>query len=166
MAIVETYKGRSGVEYVFEYHDADSFADLDYSKCRQVRAVCFYEDKIIIGRGGKTDINSWGFIGGTIEPGETFEETLRREVREESNTEVISSLPIGYQKCVDTRDQSCFYQLRYVCKVRKIGEFVSDPAGSIREIKFVAPGEYKKYFDWHKIGDRIIERALTLKNKL
>lgn len=164
MTITEPYIGVAGVKYIFEYNDAESFDHLNYAKCRQVRAICFCEDKVIIGLGTKADL--WGFIGGTIESGERFEKTLKREIEEESNTEVVSSIPIGYQKCTDTRDNSYYYQLRYVCKVRKIGNFIKDPAGGIKEVRFVEPWDYKKYFSWGKIGERMMARALELKSKL
>ncbi|MCX6712062.1 MAG: NUDIX hydrolase [Candidatus Vogelbacteria bacterium] len=105
-------------------------------------------------------------IGGTIEVGETFEQTLKREIQEESNMAVLKALPIGYQKVIDTRDDSYIYQLRYACLVKPLGPFVSDPAGSVTEVKLIDPVEYKQYFDWGKIGERIIERALELKSKL
>ncbi len=165
MYIKENYKGRSGVEYIFEYSDVDSFDDLDYNLCRQAYGVCFCGDKLVIGFGGKK--KDWGLIGGTIEEGETFEQTLKREIQEESNMEVLRFAPIGYQKVTDTRDGSFIYQLRYVCIVRPYGPFVSDPAGgSITEIKLIDPKDSKKYFDWGKIGDRIGERALEFKGKL
>ena len=46
------------------------------------------------------------------------------------------------------------------------GPFVSDPAGTISEIKLIDPKDYKQYFDWKSIGDRIMERALELKERL
>jgi len=160
MNITEEYTGKSGVTYEMSYKDADSFGDLNHSKCRQAYGVCFCEDKMVIGFGGKKQ--DWGLIGGTIEPGETFEETLKREIQEESNMEVIRALPVGYQ----TRDGNYVYQLRYACIVRPYGPFISDPAGSITEIKLINPAEYKQYFDWGKIGERIIQRALDLKPNL
>lgn len=164
MNITENYIGYSGVTYKLEYFDADSFDDLDYSKCRQVYGVCFYDKQIVIGYGGKKQ--NWGLIGGTIEPNETFEQTLKREIQEESNMEILSALPIGYQKVTDTRDGSFIFQLRFACNARPFGPFISDPAGSVTEIKLIDPAEYKKYFDWGKTGERIIERALELKNIL
>jgi ADP-ribose pyrophosphatase YjhB (NUDIX family) len=159
-SITENYRGRSGVDYIFEYFDADSFADLDYSKCQQVYGVCLYENKMVIGFGGKK--KDWGLIGGTIENGETFEQTLKREIQEESNMEVLKCLPVGYQKMTDTRDGSYVYQLRYACLVRPYGPFIADPAGGIMEIKLIDPKDYKKYFNWGKIGERIITRGLEL----
>ncbi|HBH17039.1 MAG: hypothetical protein UV57_C0003G0007 [Parcubacteria group bacterium GW2011_GWD2_43_10] len=152
-----------GKEHSIEYHDADSFLELPADKITQAYGVCFVDDKIVIGlRGAK---QTWGIIGGTVEPGETPEQTLIREVQEESNMRVLKYLPLGYQ-IVTRPDGSINYQLRYCCMVQPIGNFVSDPAGSIVEIKLVNPADYKEYFDWGEVGDRIIARALELKLKI
>ena len=126
MNLINNYKGHAGVEYILEYSDADSFDDLDISKCTQTYEVCFYGDQIVIGYNGKK--KTWGLISGTIEKGEKLEQTLKREIQEESNMEVFPCLPVGYQKIIDTRDASFYYQLRYVCSVKPHGPFVSDPA--------------------------------------
>lgn len=165
MNLIERYKGHSAVEYIFEYSDTDSFNEIEATgRCKQTYAVCFCDNQIVIGYGGAK--KSWGLIGGTIEKGETLEQTLRREIKEESNMEILSFMPIGYQKVIDTRDNSFIYQLRYVAIVKPFGPFISDPADAITEIKLIDPKDYKKYFDWGNIGDRIMERALELKNKL
>jgi len=160
MNLTDKFRGYAGVDYIFEYSDADSFDDLDKTKCTQTYAVCFCDGKMVIVHNGKK--NSWGFVGGTIEKGESFEETLKREIQEESNMEVLKILPVGYQKAIDTRDNSFAYQLRYVCTAKPYGEFVSDPAGSIVEIKLIDPKDYKQYFDWGEIGERIVRRAEEL----
>ena len=118
---------------------------------------------VIVHNGKK---GTWGLVGGTIEEGETFEQTLKREIQEESNMEVLAFQPIGYQKVIDTRDQTYTFQLRYVCIVRPYGPFTHDPVGDISEIKLIDPKEYKNYFDWGKIGERIVNRAIELKAKL
>ena len=48
MKITENYLGKSGVKYIFEYEDANSFDHLKYEECRQTYGVCFCEDKIVI----------------------------------------------------------------------------------------------------------------------
>ncbi len=158
------YIGHSGVKYIFEYFETDSFEHLDYDLCRQTYAACFYGEEIVIVYHGNK--NTWGLVGGSIEKGETFEQTLKREIKEESNMEVLNFAPVGYQKCIDTRDSSYIYQLRYACTARPYGTFVSDPAGTITEMKLINPKDHKKYFDWGVIGEKIIERATTLKNNL
>ena len=144
------------------YHDADSFDKVDPKKTTQAYGVCFYEDKIVIGFGGKK--KNWGLVGGTIENGETFVDTLKREIIEESNMEVLELLPIGYQEVINGGNYKI--QLRYVCLVKPLGPFVKDPGGSIAAIKLINPKDYKKYFNWGEVGERIMERALELKSKL
>lgn len=161
MKIVEPHKSKDKTtDYIFEYQDADSFDDLEYEKCRQTYGVCFCEGLLVIGYGGQK--KDWGLIGGTIEKAETFEQTLRREIQEESNMKILSFMPIGYQKVINLKDQSFIYQLRYACIVEPIGKFESDPAGAISEIKLIDPKEYKKYFDWGQIGERIIARGTQI----
>lgn len=164
MNITEEYTGFSKVKYILEYSDCDDFSILPKEKCTQTYGVCFVDDQMVIGYGGVK--KNWGLIGGTVEPGESFDETFAREIKEEANMEVLSKLPIGYQKVTDTRDGSFVFQLRYVSIVRPYGPFVSDPAGGITEIALIAPSVYTQYFNWGKIGERIISRALELKQKL
>ncbi|MDD5711052.1 MAG: NUDIX domain-containing protein [Candidatus Colwellbacteria bacterium] len=165
MFITGSYKDKKGVEYLLEYVDADSFDNLNPALCTQVYGICFYGEQMVIGYGGQKE--NWGLIGGTIEKGETFEQTLKREIQEESNMEVLSFAPIGYQKVTVKGEQSSIYQLRYACIIQPYGPFVADPdGGSIQEIKLIDPANFKRYFDWGEIGERIITRALELKNKL
>ncbi|MFA5894472.1 MAG: NUDIX domain-containing protein [Candidatus Shapirobacteria bacterium] len=155
-----------GERYKLEYTDLDSFDELPYEKCVQVYGVCFMEDKIVIGHGrtSKTD-SGWNLIGGHIEKGETFEQTLRREIKEESNMELLNYLPIGVQK-VTAPSGEFTYQLRYVTKVRPFGKFRNDPAGSVTDIMLIDPKNYRQYFDWGEIGERIISRAIEVKKRL
>ncbi len=148
----------------FEYNDADSFDALDPVFCKQSYGICFCNNKLVIVFGyfgGKE--REWGFPGGRIERGETSEDALKREVREESNMEVLSFLPIGYQKGSRKDEDTFAYQLRYVCNVKPYGKFIADPAGGvIIAVKLVEPAEFRKYVTWGKIGDRSVERALEL----
>lgn len=34
-----------------------------------------------------------------------------------------------------------------------------------KPVNFIDPKDYKKYFDWGKIGDRIMERAMEIYTK-
>ncbi len=181
MNITSKFKGADGIDYLVEYSDADTFDHLDHERCKQCYGVCFTNDgvetenselvqssnKLVIGFGGKK--KGWGLIGGSIEPGETFEQTLRREIIEESNMKILSFLPIGYQKVTVESTGKFFFQLRYACRVQSLGEFTVDGGDGmsekgITEIKLIDPLTHKEYFDWGAIGDRIIQRGIELKD--
>ena len=149
-----------GREYKLVWHDCDSFDEIKDKDLQQSYGVCFYNDKLVIGGDGN---NKWNLIGGHIEKGETPEVALEREVVEESNMKVLKQIPIGYQEVIKP-DGTSDFQLRSFCLVEPIGEFVSDPAGSVTEIKLIDSKDYKNYFDWGKIGDRIMERAMEFYN--
>ena len=148
-----------GTTYQLEYWETDTFDGLPLEKCKQHYGVCFYQGKLVLGWGGKKQ--QGGLRGGTVEPGETLEETLRRELIEEANLDIIFHQPLGVQKVISP-DSSFDFQLRSVCIVEPRGKFISDPDGSIKKIAFVNPEKYKDYFDWGEIGERMMKRALVL----
>jgi hypothetical protein len=140
MIIKDTLYDNEGTKHLFEYHDVFDFYHLKRSLCTQAYGVCFYKDKIVIGYGGKLK-KAWGLIGGTIEKGESYGETLKREIKEESNMKILWYKPIGYQKILNTKTKKFGYQLRYVCTVEPYGEFIKDPDNSIVKIKLIDPTE-------------------------
>lgn len=148
-----TYDGK---KYTAEYSDMNDFSLLPIDKCKQVYAVAVYDNKILFVYNSKRQ--EWSLVGGTVEPGETLDECLFREIKEESNMMVVGYWPIGAAYI----PEADIWQVRYACKVRPFGNFISDPAGSITKIKLVDPKDYKKYFDWGKMGDHIITKALKL----
>lgn len=153
-----------GVRIPLEYHDCDDFSLLPDLPVRQVYGICFVGGQIIVGQRKKD--GSWGFIGGTVEEGENIADALSREIEEESNMEVLQHIPIGYQIVINPETNEPEYlQVRYACSVRSYGPFVSDPDDDIVAITYILPEEYKEYVDWGIIGDRIIERAIDIKNK-
>lgn len=159
----------NGVVYLYEYCDATSFEHLPKDRVKQAYGVCFVDDKLLIGYGGLK--KGWGLIGGSVEPGETFEQTLKREIKEESNMELLAFLPIGYQKLTNTENGKILFQLRYACKVRPLDKFTIDGGDgttekAITKIELIDPSNYKQYFDWGEIGEHIIQRALNIKSKL
>lgn len=161
------YHGRSGETVLFEYYESDSLEHLLKDQLSQVVIIAFHKNKLLI----VNNINKPGYyspVGGGIEKGETPEEAVYRETKEESNMKVLGFKLIGYQKSTNqTRpDAPNEYQLRYVAIVEPFGPFEGDPDGDVTELLEINPNDYKKYFDWLEIGDEIMKRALELKDKL
>lgn len=150
-----------GKEHKIIWHDSDNFDFIKDKNLQQSYGVCFCNSKlVIVSNNGK-----WSLVGGHIEIGESPKEALAREVQEETNMKVLKQIPIGYQEVINP-DGTIMYQLRSLCLVEPLGDFVSDPAGSVTEIKLTDPKDYKKYFNWGKIGDRIMERAVEIYTNL
>ena len=55
------------------------------------------DDKILLGRGSRSPTNFYSVIAGFVEPGETLEECLKREVKEETGIEVKNIRYFGSQ---------------------------------------------------------------------
>jgi len=158
MQIKTQFNNSDGTVSVVTYEDADSFESLDFNKITQTYAVCLFDGKMVIVFHGKR--KDWTLVGGSVEPGESLEDCLKREIQEESNMKVLNFKPVGYQM-VQTGDK-IIYQLRYACHVEPYGEFIEDPAGKVTDIKLIDPKDYKQYFDWGEIGDRIVKRSLEI----
>lgn len=144
------------------YREDDPLKDLEGIVLQGVHAYCFYEDKLIVVYADKKKY--WTPPGGGIESGETYEEAVVREVAEETNMKVLHQELIGYQDVYES--DRIVRQTRSFCIVEPFGDFVSDPDGDITKIALIDPKEYKKYFDWGMIGERVMKRALELKSSL
>jgi ADP-ribose pyrophosphatase YjhB (NUDIX family) len=152
-----------GKRYRLKYVDVDNFEGLLREKCKQIYGACFFKNKLVITYNNIT--KQWNLVGGSIKKNETFEEALRREIQEETNMELLEYASIGYQASTDP-DGDTIFQLRTACLVKPLGPFHTDPTGAVTKIKLIDPLDYKKYFDWGKIGDRIIERAVEAKKRM
>ncbi len=161
--LVAEYHGRSGEDYLFEYYESDSIEHLPKEQLSQIALMAFYNDKLLIVN-NTTKPGTYGPISGSIEKGETPEDCLVRELKEESNMRPIEYKLIGYQKCTNLSNPTKpdEYQLRYFAKCEPIGEFTPDcdPNGDVTELLEIDPKDYKKYFDWGETGKCIMERAL------
>jgi len=151
----------SGQPVSFTYRDIDSLDELNGDKVKGVHGFCFCGDKLVVVYA--EDKKSWGPPGGGVELGETVEEAVVREILEETNMRVLKQKIIGY---LEVFEPDRTLQTRSVCIVEPVGDFVSDPDGDVTEIKLIDPQDMKQYFDWGENGDRLLERALTLKETL
>lgn len=146
---------------IIYFEDKDPNQDLEDKMLTGAHGFCFCNKKLVVVYAENKGY--WSLPGGAIEPGETYEEAIIREVKEETNMKVLHQELIGYQDIYE-QDRTV-RQTRSFCIVEPYGDFVSDPDGDITEIKLIDPKDFKQYIDWKKIGDRILERALEMLNK-
>jgi len=127
----------------------------------QVYGVLFDEKGRIMLR---VDNGFHGLVGGTPEPGETYEGTLHREVYEEVNC-IISDLHyLGYQTVVG--DGEPYAQLRYIAKLTEIGENRPDlDGGKMCERVLVPTEQAGDVLDYGEEGKEIISAAIKLAKK-
>ncbi|HEY4518692.1 MAG TPA: NUDIX hydrolase [Candidatus Paceibacterota bacterium] len=162
MEIKSELTNKSGQIIKVVYREADPNVDLGEARLQGVHAFCFCGDKMLVVYAKNKGY--WTPPGGGREPRETYQEAVVREVKEETNMRVIHQELIGYQDVYEL-DGRVNRQVRSFCIVEPYGEFTHDPDGDITEIKLIDPQDYKKYFDWGEIGERIMQVALGIKAK-
>ncbi|MBI2065539.1 MAG: NUDIX hydrolase [Candidatus Zambryskibacteria bacterium] len=160
MEIKSTLINHEGQKFDVIYREEDPMVHLEDKVLQGVHAFCFCGDKLVLVKHAKS---GWMPPGGGVEIGESIEGAVVREVKEETNMKVIHQELIGFQDIYEP--DRTIRQTRSLCIVKPYGNFKKDPDGEITEIKLIDPKDYKKYFDWGKIGERIIQRALELKKE-
>lgn len=158
MEIQSNLTSRAGQEFTVTYRDIDSPEELGDRMVSAVHAYCFCGDKLVVVYNAEKDV--WTPPGGSVEPGETVEEAVVREIHEESNMRVLKHILLGYQDIFEPI--RTVTQTRSFCIVEPYGPFISDPDGDITEIKLIDPVDFKQYFDWGIVGDHLMARALEL----
>ena len=158
MKISSTHTNRLGQTVRVEYSEDDPFVGLEGKILQAVHAFCFCGDKLVI---VKHPMSGWIPPGGHIEQGESVEDAVIREVKEETNMRVIFQKVIGFQDVYEP--DRIVRQVRVFCVAEPYGEFIADPDGEIREMKLIDPADAKSYFDWRETGDRVMARAREFK---
>ena len=117
-------------------------ADIKDKEYRQVSAF-IYNDKneLLIVKN-----ETWTLPGGHPEAGETKEETLRREVMEETCSTIKDIHYIGAVEVIENNEK--YYQLRYTAKLDKLLEYKREYETSER--KLVNLENLLEYITWGK----------------
>lgn len=144
------------------YEDVDTTQDLGVRTIKGVHVYCFFGNKLVVV--WSENKQYWTLPGGGVENGESIEQAVIREVKEESNMKVLKQVLLGVQDAFEGRD--IVSQTRSLCFVEPYGPFISDPDGDITQIKLIEPSELKQYVDWGEIGDHLLERALKIVKKM
>ncbi len=149
-----SYFYHKGVRYDVEFYELldRKIPDLDFV---QVYAVGNLDGKAVVVKYPDARDN---LPGGGTEAGETVEQTLRQEIKEELNMRVIDWWPIGVQNSIGKNgDQS--YSLRVYAELEKLGEFVKDPGGSVIGYELIDIEDLEKHINYGEVGQYLIERT-------
>ena len=119
-----------------------------------VHIVPFYRGQLLVVKDRR---GSYGFPGGRLDPGETRQEAMNREMYEEANATVepdyqlFAAIKIEYTvKLAGRQYPNPFsYLAMYVGKVRAIEAFNGDPAGIILERVLLNRKESEYYLQEH-----------------
>jgi 8-oxo-dGTP pyrophosphatase MutT (NUDIX family) len=114
--------------------------------CNQAYGLCFTARGRIVLVRDRADY--WNLPGGGVEEGESLEDTLRREVREEACAEVVSCQYIGCQRVDDLENPAGslrYYQSRFWARVELLPWA---PRHEIVERRLVSPDEFLSTLAW------------------
>lgn len=143
-----------GTKHDLELYEADDISDLGFTN--QCQAVPFVDDGHIVIF--KHIDGYYSLPGGTVEEGEKFEETLKREVMEESGCEILDYGLIGYVKGTEIASGKIKYQLRYWAHVKPISK-PQDPDGKALDIEIVKFEDANSKLNWGERGQILLDLA-------
>ena len=149
-----------GEEYFSEFFDGRDFSGL--SPITQVQALCFLPNgQFVIFEDNK---GRFGLPGGSVEPGETLEEALHRELDEEAAIELLDFGPLLYLKNINPPSAPVreTYQVRYWAKVQPSEKPVDDPAGKSIARHVVSEQELIRKLNWGRKLDLYLATAKRL----
>lgn|SRR3989344_371529 len=147
--------------YEVVWYENTDFSSL--KNVKQVYGVLLNEKKevLIIDTG-----RNWQLPGGTPKQGESWEQTLIREVKEEASVEIENIIPLGYQMVSEIKNQkkgAPLCQLRFAAKIKKLNKIERDPStGNMPKRNFIDPKDFLIYCPWGKIGQHVIDKAVKI----
>lgn len=154
------HKGKldwKGVGYDLELYDADEIGGV--SPVTQVQAIPFVDDSHILVY--KHIDGYYGLPGGSVEQGESFEEALKREIKEECAAEVLKYGLIGFVKGMQIDPPSKIgYQLRYWAHIRLLDQPINDPAGKAIAREIIKLEDVAAKLNWGERGEVLLQLAV------
>lgn len=132
-------------------------------KITQVYAVILDRDGRVMLRREKSEDGGtrYSLAGGRPEPFDSgMEDTCRRELLEEVNTEIETPVYIGYQLVDEENGTPAYAQVRMAALIRKIGEKRPDPDnGETYDRLMVSPEKAAALLNWGDVGTAQVMEA-------
>ena len=140
------------------YRDID-FESLPQKLIRQSQAVCFVgsASRVLL---PKHPNGQYSMPGGTIEKGESYEETLAREIMEEASAKMLKCGRTGYFRYWFLDEpQKKESQLRYWALVEPLDIPVDDPCGKFNDRDIFPTEKVGRVLDWHGEAAMLVDLA-------
>lgn len=150
-----------GERYRVAWFDAPFVPSLE--ETTQALGICFTAERRIVLVTWNDE--QWSLPGGTLEAGETLEQTLAREVREEACARVVQSRYIGCQRVDELDGDGGYYQTRFWARV-ELDPFSADHELTARRL--VSPEEFRAALFWEAeaTAGLILERGLAVEEAI
>ena len=126
--------------YWFTWHPSEQTPNLP----TQISGYVFDKNKLLIVR----TKDHWTIPGGKPEVGETFVQTLHREVLEEAQVEITNTYYLGYASSRDLLSGQVSYQLRYRAQLKSIKS--KTLSMETNATAWVNPENLSRYIPWAK----------------
>jgi 8-oxo-dGTP pyrophosphatase MutT (NUDIX family) len=131
----------------------------------QALGICFTpEQQIVLVTWNNSQ---WSLPGGTVEPGETLEQTLARELLEEACADVLAATYIGCQRVEELEHDAAppYYQTRFWARVQ-LRRFT--PEHEMTGRRLVAAEHFLSTLYWgsEATARLILERGLAIEHQL
>lgn len=151
--VLSTSFDYKGSHILVDWYEITHKEDIPQLAWRQVYVIGNFDGQIPLVTNSDSP-KPYNLPGGTVEEGETIEQTMRRELVEECNMRVLSWEPIGYQLLTEP-DGTEVAQFRAYAVLEKIGEFTHDPGGAVIRNTLVNIDELESHIQYGAVGERM-----------
>ncbi len=115
---------------------------MKYSGRTATAIIPYFQDEILLIKRNTIPFKSfWALPGGRAEPGETVEQTIVREVKEETGLDVVVVRKIGEYHELGTQDNVNYDYYPACFLVKVVGGEIERQRSEIREVKLFRMGE-------------------------